>query len=221
MNETRMNDSSDTGTRPFFSVIIATYNRAKLIARALDSLAAQTERDWEAVVVDDESTDDTLARLANYLRDYPQIRYLRKPHSGEALSKNEGIRASAGRFITFLDSDDEYEPDHLASRKQILAGNPSVKFLYGGVRIIGNRFVPDKSDYTRRISLDDCVIGGTFCIERNLLRSLGGFRDILVGTDADLFERASIAGINPVETRLPTYIYHHELRDSITNSLGY
>jgi glycosyltransferase involved in cell wall biosynthesis len=205
--------------QPFFSIIITTYNRADIIQRALDSLISQVESNWETVIVDDESIDDTYLRIQPYLRSNLQIRYIRKVHSGEAMSKNAGINLSYGKYITFLDSDDEYDPMHLQSRKSILENNPSVKFLHGGANIIGNQYVPDRFDYNKKINLRDCVIGGTFFIDRNLLIQLNGFRNIVLGTDADLFERAIDADISIMKTSTPTYIYHHENEDSVTNRL--
>ena len=107
-------------SQPFFSIIIATYNRAQLIIRAINSLISQTEEDWEAIIVDDESTDDTYTRILPYLESNNKIKYLKKVHSGEALTKNEGIWSSAGKYVSFLDSDDEYDPLHLETRKKIL-----------------------------------------------------------------------------------------------------
>ena len=208
-------------SEPFFSVIIATYNRAQLLQKALNSLISQTTDDWEAIIIDDESTDDTYSRILPYLRSYRQIRYLRKPHSGCAMSKNAGICLSVGKFITFLDSDDEYDPMHLDLRKKILMEDHSIRFLYGGTNIIGNQYVPDRFDNEKSVSLNDCVIGGTFCIERNTIFQLKGFWKISLGEDADLFERAKKSGILIIETKLPTYIYHHETEDSITNKLHY
>jgi glycosyltransferase involved in cell wall biosynthesis len=206
-------------SQPFFSIIVTTYNRAQLLKRALNSLIIQTEEDWEAIIIDDGSTDDTFAQILPFLRSSTKIKYLRKEHSGEAISKNEGILSSGAKFVSFLDSDDEFHPAHLESRKAILLENPSVKFLHGGVRIIGNQYVSDRFDYTKKVNLKDCVIGGTFFIEKDILSSVNGFRDILVGTDADLFDRIKMSGITMMETRLPTYIYHHENEDSITNKL--
>jgi glycosyltransferase involved in cell wall biosynthesis len=211
--------SIKTGRQPFFSIIITTYNRADILRKALDSLFSQTEKDWEAVIIDDGSSDDTYLQVLPYLRRNTAIRYYRNTHSGEAMSKNKGISLSAGKFVTFLDSDDEYDPSHLHSRKTILLQNPSVRFLHGGVYIIGNQFVPDRFDYNKKIHLSECAIGGTFFIERNTLIQLKGFRNIVLGTDADLFERAVISGISMKETGLPTYIYHHENEDSITNMM--
>jgi glycosyltransferase involved in cell wall biosynthesis len=205
--------------RPFFSIIITTYNRANILKKAIESMILQTEYDWEVIIIDDESTDDTYLKVLPYIRSDNRIRYMRKAHSGEAMSKNAGINSSAGRFVSFLDSDDEYSPVHLQSRKSILSHNPSVNFLYGGVKIIGNQYVPDRFDSKKKIHLSECVIGGTFFIERNTLFQLKGFRKIKLGTDADLFERAVQAGVIMKETEIPSYIYHHETEDSITNML--
>jgi len=217
-----LNESFTTfkpASQPFFSIIIPTYNRSNLLLRALDSLVSQTETDWEAIIVDDGSTDDTLIRVLPYLRANNAMKYFKKFHSGEVLTKNTGINLSDGKFITFLDSDDEYKPAHLESRKAIISRDSSVKFLYGGVHIIGNQYVPDRFNYNKRVNLNECVIGGTFFIERNTLIQLKGFKIIYLGTDADLFDRASEAGITMKETKIPTYIYHHETEDSITNML--
>jgi glycosyltransferase involved in cell wall biosynthesis len=206
-------------TQPFFSIIITTFNRAIILKKALDSLLSQTEKDWEAIIIDDESSDDTYAQVLPYLKANSAIRYYRIIHSGEATSKNKGINQSTGKFVSFLDSDDEYNPSHLHSRKAILLEDTSIRFLYGGVYIIGNQYVPDRFDHNKMIHLSECVIGGTFFIERNTLIQLKGFRKIVLGTDADLYERAVQAGISMKETRLPTYIYHHENEDSITNMM--
>jgi glycosyltransferase involved in cell wall biosynthesis len=140
-------------------------------------------------------------------------------HGGEAMSKNKGISSSAGKYITFLDSDDEYDLSHLQKRKEILLQDPSIRFLYGGAKIIGNQYVPDRFDITKLIHLSKCTIGGTFFIERDTLIKLKGFRKIILGTDSDLFDRALEAGISPKETKLQTYIYHRENEDSITNMM--
>lgn len=206
-------------SQPFFSIIITTYNRASILKKALDSLISQTESDWEAIIIDDESIDDTYFQVLPYLCLNHKIRYLRKVHSGEALSKNAGIFSSFGKYISFLDSDDEYDPVHLESRKNILIQDPSIRFLYGGVKVLGNQYVPDRFNYEKRICLSECVIGGTFFIERSVLFQLGGFNKIILGTDADLFERATEAGILMKEIKIPTYIYHHDNEDSITNIL--
>jgi glycosyltransferase involved in cell wall biosynthesis len=204
---------------PFFSIIITAWNRSYLMKRALNSLLLQTEHDWEAIIVDDGSTDNTYSQVKPYLRSFRNIKYIRKFHTGEAPTKNAGIILSGGKFVTFLDSDDEYHPQHLQSRKEILLHNPEVKFLHGGVKIIGKQEVPDRFDSAKMIDLNKCAIGGTFFIDRVLLINSGGFRNILLGADADLLDRIAASNARMLESNIPTYIYHHENEDSITNLL--
>ncbi len=204
---------------PFFSVIIATYNRANLIPRAIDSLINQTESDWEAIIVDDGSTDNTYTRISSYLKTFPGISYIGQQHKGGIYSKNAGIMTACGKYITFLDSDDEYEPGHLESRKSILVQNPSVGFLYGGAKVLGNQYVPDRFNIRKKIRLDRCVIGGTFFIERSTAKMLNGFREIDFGSDADLFDRIREAGIKIMKVKKLSYVYHHDTEDSITNMM--
>lgn len=205
--------------RPFFTVIITTFNRADLITRALDSLISQTEKDWEAIISDDGSTDTTYCCILPYLEANPQILYFRHPHRGISAAKNAGLNAARGKYIAFLDSDDEILPFHLEYRKTILLQNPAVTFLHGGAKIIGSQFVPDRFNPGKKINLKECVIGGTFVIERGTALLLKGFRNFTIGEDADLFERAKNANIKIMEVYESTYIYHHETEDSVTRKL--
>lgn len=205
---------------PFFSVVIATWNRARLLQRALDSLLAQTETDWEAWIVDDGGTDDTEERIGDRLRNTPALRYVRREHGGNAHAKNEGIALCTGRFITFLDSDDEYAADHLASRRAILEADPRIELLHGGVTIIGDPYVPDRDDTSRQIHLARCVIGGTFVVRRDAMHRLGGFRRLPFADDTDFFDRAVAAGLHIARTDHPSYIYDRTQGESITHDLG-
>ena len=97
---------------PIVSVIIPTYNRAHLVGRAIRSVLAQTFRDFELIVVDDSSTDDTEDVIGSFAD--PRIRYLRhETNRGGATARNTGIRVACGEYIAFLDSDDEWLPEKL------------------------------------------------------------------------------------------------------------
>lgn len=205
---------------PFFSVIITTYNRADLLPRALDSLISQFDTDWEAIIIDDGSTDDTATVVLPYLKPGNKIRYIRQENTGYSGAKNTGILSSRGKFITFLDSDDEYDPMHLASRKMLLIENKHVEFLHGGFKVIGSEYVPDRFDYSKMISLNDCVIAGTFFISRDVALLFKGFHEVALGSDSDLFDRLNKAGVTIMKTEIPTYIYHRETAHSITNSFA-
>ena len=205
--------------RPFFSVIICVYNRATLLPRALDSLLAQTELDWEAIVVDDGSTDGTLQVVQNYTRQHPRIRSItRTENGGVSAARNSGVEAATGLFVTFLDSDDAYEPDHLASRKAMLLSHDTTRFLYGGVRVIGDPYVIDKDDPTQRIHVDDCIVGGTFVIRRDVFDVVGGFDSVQYADDALFFERVVEAEIPIMHTDHPSYIYHRDTPNQMTST---
>lgn len=204
---------------PFFSVTLTTYNRAKLLQRALDSLMAQTETNWEAIIIDDGSTDDTRSLIDTYLHNGRLVRYIYQKNAGYAMAKNTGIFHSKGKFITFLDSDDEYLPHHLESRKAILMRYPETDFLYGGVEVIGNQFVPDRFNYNKMIPLSECVIGGTFFIRRQIAVTLNGFSNTPMGSDADFFERIKKMNAIMRETDIGSYLYHRENENSLTHNL--
>lgn len=204
----------------FFSVIITTYNRSEVLVRALESLIGQTELDWEAIVVDDGSTDDTFSVVDKYLNLHPNIFYIKQENKGEEGAKNAGIKAARGTYITFLDSDDSYHRDHLKIRKAILQRHPQIDLLHGGVEIIGDEYVPDRFDPKKNIHLSECVIGGTFFIRRKLVLALNGFQRVPIGTDADLYERIYDQGAEIRKINHPTYIYNRELPDSLTHSFS-
>jgi len=204
------------GDAPFFSVVICTFNRAHLLPRALDSLLEQTELSWEAIVVDDGSADNTAEVVRGYIERAPNIRYMYHRNRGLPLSRNVGIAAAIGDYVTFLDSDDWYAPDHLASRRALLAAHPDVELLHGGCRIIGNPFVPDKHNPSIMLDLHDLVVGGTFVFPRAFAVEVGGFPAWSpYSIDGDLFEVLEQRGTKIVHTDHRTYMYDRTTPDSI------
>ncbi len=194
----------------FFSVVMATWNRADRLSRALDSVLSQTDDDWELIVVDDGSTDATAAVVAPYLK-ARRIVWLPRTHEGVWPAKNAGAACAHGRWITFLDSDDAYTPEHLAARRRCLSAHPAARFVHGGVTLLGPesmRWVPDAADPTRLVALADCAIGATFVVESRLWSALGGFAADHWAADADLLHRTNL--LVPTEVAWctePTYLY--------------
>ncbi|MHA4842616.1 glycosyltransferase family 2 protein [Flavitalea antarctica] len=94
------------------SIITPTYNRALLVQTTIKSIQAQTFKDWELIIVDDGSTDNTEEAIQHFLED-SRIRYVKKSNSGQAASLNVGVQYAKYDFITFLDSDDEAYPEWL------------------------------------------------------------------------------------------------------------
>lgn len=103
---------------PLVSVVIPVFDRAGVLGRAVRSVFAQSLQDFELLVVDDGSTDDPGAVVASF--GDPRITLLRQPRSNAAVARNTGIRNARGRYVAFLDSDDEWLPGHLERRVRLL-----------------------------------------------------------------------------------------------------
>jgi glycosyltransferase involved in cell wall biosynthesis len=119
---------------PRTSVIITSYNYACYLPAAMASVLAQTEGDFELLLVDDSSTDDSVA-VAQACAD-PRVQVIVQPHSGLGAARNTGIRAARGRYIAFLDADDVWVPDKLARQCHILDRQPSIGLVYTRFGII-------------------------------------------------------------------------------------
>ncbi len=112
-----------------FSIIIPTCNRGAILTQAVKSVLDQTFSDFEVVILDDGSTDDTQNRLRPFLSD-SRIHYLLRPNAGVAAARNTGVAASSGTFISFLDSDDLWKPHKLELESTFLRGHPTVDALF-------------------------------------------------------------------------------------------
>jgi glycosyltransferase involved in cell wall biosynthesis len=153
------------------SVILTTYQRRELVARALASVFAQTTAACEAVVVDDGSTDGT----AEFLRDQP-IQLLSVPHSGNpAVARNAGLDRARGDLIAFLDSDDTLRPNALEDLSAALWAQPTAGFAYGDYEPDpGPRpRVPPVGDIFDRLLESDFLVTGAVLFRRSLLGPVG------------------------------------------------
>jgi glycosyltransferase involved in cell wall biosynthesis len=111
----------------FFSVVIPSYNRSGMTADAVNSVLSQTFRDFEIIVVDDGSTDDTEEALRCFS---DRITYHKQINAGVASARNKGISLSSGSYICYLDSDDLWHPDKLSTYKDAIDANPEIAFLF-------------------------------------------------------------------------------------------
>jgi GT2 family glycosyltransferase len=121
---------SPTGRSPAVSVILPTFNRARFVPDAIASVTGQTCADWELIIVDDGSDDDSAAAIRPFLAD-PRIRYLRQAHTGVCAARNLGLREARADIITFLDSDNLYFPGFLAGALAALRDDPGLSVAYG------------------------------------------------------------------------------------------
>jgi glycosyltransferase involved in cell wall biosynthesis len=184
---------------PVVSVIMPTYNQSAYLREAVDSLLAQTLRDWELLVVDDGSTDDTPAVLRAFA-DETRIRAFRQANSGQAVARNLALRHARGRYVAFLDSDNRWLPDKLRCQVDYLEAHPEVDVLYGGIRLIDDagavlgvqeRYRPTGTIW-RDLLVDNYVTFNTTILSRRLLQEYGGQDpDVRYGPDFDLWLRMS------------------------------
>lgn len=180
---------------PQVSVIIPTYNSARYLPAAIDSALAQTLRDFELIVVDDGSTDETAAILCSY---GDRLLALHQDNRERSAARNAGIRAASGEFIAFLDADDLWLPDKLDRQVAALRDHPEVVLVYCQAAYIDTEGRPtrfrgkDKSgdnasdlviaDRTRDLLLGNVVAGGgsTPVVRRRALDISGLFDESLI-----------------------------------------
>lgn len=185
---------------PVVTVVVPAYNAAAFISRAVDSVLAQTFADFELLVVDDGSTDDTRAVLASY---GGRIRVLAKTNGGPAAARNHGLRQAQGRYIAFLDADDHWRPEKLERQVQLLHSRLDVGFCSTATAVVDTAGAPagDWPCYNASDPLPDtlfmrgaAISGSTSGVlaRRALLDALGGFDETLRGfEDPDLWIRLS------------------------------
>ena len=202
---------------PLVSVIMPVHNRKHLIGRAIASVQKQTMDDWELLIVDDGSSDGLELDILPQISQHANYRYMKHAQRRLSASRNIGIHASLGRFITFLDSDDEYKPDHLELRIHYFKENPKVDVLHGGVELIGPEdsfYVQDAFDATKKIHISECCVGATFFGKKTAFAKSGGFKQTEYSAESEFLPRlSSIATVHKVD--FPTYRYYTGLEDSI------
>jgi glycosyltransferase involved in cell wall biosynthesis len=183
---------------PFFTVIIPTYNRSKAVVDAVKSVLDQTYTDFEVIVVDDGSTDETAEFLRRLSKEDDRIIYVYQENQERSAARNNGIEHSKGKFICFLDSDDQYEPDHLSSFFAILKRNKFKPALYyclgksivnGEKQIIKSAAYPVEQDALEFV-LTETTIGTVFvCLNKEILEKYRFNEAISIGEDRELWSR--------------------------------
>lgn len=158
---------------PAVSVVIPTYQRAERVLEALDSVFAQTLEDFDVLLVDDGSTDDTQVAVRARYADEPRLRVLAKSNGGAASARNHGLENARGRYIAFLDSDDLYEPEYLASQIERLEATPSAGVVVCDARYEGawpheGGTVFGRSSFRPPVNLD-AILDGAWVLPSSLL----------------------------------------------------
>jgi glycosyltransferase involved in cell wall biosynthesis len=203
------------------SLVIATFNHARLLGQAIDSALTQTLAGVEIIVVDDGSTDDTSALLARYAG---RVHVIRQDHRGLPAARNTGLAAARGTYVAFLDADDVLAPTKLAEQRSVLDRAPALGWTYCDVRIetvtTGAAVTAsERFGYAARACdgwLFPELVHGNFIpaiaplIRRTAIEAAGGFDESLTALeDWDLWLRLSlIAEARYTPAVLATYRIH-------------
>ena len=191
--------------RPEVSVLIPTRNRWSLVSRtALPAALGQEDVDFEIVVVDDGSTDDTWTRLQELERVEPTVRVLRHAHpQGVSAARNSGIEAARGEWVAFLDDDDVWSPRKLRAQLDA-ADSHGAKFAFAGAvavdergRVLYTYYMPKPSDLSDQLLRSAVVPAGASNVlaSTSVVRELGGFDEALFHLeDWDLWLRLAALG---------------------------
>ena len=202
---------------PRVSVIIPTYKHRDTILQTIDSVFAQTYTDYEIIVINDGSPDDT-SQVLEELVSQGKINYIEQPNAGQAAARNRGLAQATGEFIAFLDDDDLWPPDKLEWQIEFLRVSSDAVMVGGGVQIIDERGEEVGSALTPRHAVTfETLFGGSpffspgqVLIRAAALREVGGLDAELWGTDDyDLWFRLSAHGPIAALPRLALYYRTH------------
>lgn len=191
---------------PETSVIIPTWNRRDLVARAIDSVLAQTRPVEEVIVVDDGSSDGTSEYLAR--RYGERITCVRQDNAGVSAARNRGLALARGRYLALLDSDDEWLPDKTARQVRYLEDNPEIGMVLCNVlRVSPDGSLIDVFDRRKQIPIDGPALGSvlgdpalapvSLLMRREVYEDVGGFDEGL-RTAEDLDFHLRIAARWPI-----------------------
>ena len=184
------------------SVIIPAYNAAETISDTLKSLLAQTFPDWEAIVVDDGSTDATCKVVKGFIEREPRIRILSQTNGGEAAARNSGIALACYDWLLFLDGDDWISPQHLERMTNELISDPeldAVHCSYARVAsdgtLVAEKYAPPTGDLFSTLARRAAFPVHACIVRKSLVEKVGKF-DISLRTspDWDLWQRIARTG---------------------------
>ena len=189
-----------------------------IIKRAMDSVLNQSCQDFELIVIDDGSNNNTHELLLNYcIKHADKIAYLRHTNRGQSESINDGVKISSGEYITIIDGDDEYAPDHLLS---CLSEMKHVDLIASTTQTIVDEeqdyYVPDRNNHNLLIHVDDCILFATLFGKRKVFVDVPFQKNY--AADAKFYELASIK-YSVKKVNLRTYIYYRNNPNSLVSNM--
>jgi len=200
--------------KPLVSVLLAVYNTPfELVKRAINSVLKQNMQDFELIIMDDGSDNQYQHEMVIYTSLFPSIiTYIYHPNCGQAESINRGIIKSSGQFITIIDADDEFKPNHL---RRCLEQMQYADLIASNAQTVVDKeadyYIPDRLDTSKVIHVDDCILFATLFGKREVFVNNPFYT--MYSADANFYERVSIKyHVKKVDLR--TYIYYRNIPNS-------
>jgi glycosyltransferase involved in cell wall biosynthesis len=196
------------GHAPAVSVVVPCYNGGRFLDALMRSLAHQTFRDFEIVIIDDGSDDPETLRIVAGLRD--RARLLRQDNAGPSAARNAGIRAARADILFMLDCDDTIEPDYLATTLPLLQASPrDVGMVFSDVRLSGAESGISTRYFNRFDLLFTNTLSSGLVMRRDAWRAAGGYDEAMREgyEDWDFSLRLVRAGYRGVRVAKPLYVY--------------
>lgn len=212
------------------SVIIPSYNMASTLRETIDSILSQSFNDFELIIVDDGSTDNTKTVIAEYLKggvkEDSRVSYIFQKNQGRSGALNTGIRKSKGEYITFSDADDILTDDSLKKRIKALDKNPHIGMVYADVYYTdrcGNVYKYRKSRrfQNKRLLLNDLfsnpttpIIGTTDMVKREVFNKVGGYKTVYRRNQNEEMHIRILSSFDALYLPIPALFYRTYLRRS-------
>ncbi len=186
------------------SVVIPTYNGAKYIVSAINSVLQQSYQDFEIIIIDDGSTDNTRETVEQMTDE--RVRYFYQANQGPSAARNRGVELSRGEFIAFLDSDDLWRPDKLEIQLNAFKQHPHVDLIFSNIEMCyeksGAKFIKKFPNFANKelllknlliIPMNTVPYPSTVLVKKDALIRAGLFdKDIIVCEDWDLWLRMAV-----------------------------
>ena len=201
-----------------FSILVPAYNAERTLARTLDSVMAQTLNDWECVIVDDGSTDETFNRAKSYTEKDMRFKVARQNNTGTASALNAAAAKANGHYLVQLGADDELLLDYCEKTAGFISQNPDFDIYASNAWYCdskGNKEPFHKgSNFQEGLNLavedliKECCIYCTAAVRRSLFEEVGGFRIDAFNEDYDLWLRLMVSGARHIYQPEYLAIYH-------------
>ncbi|MCL6296544.1 glycosyltransferase family 2 protein [Jejuia spongiicola] len=215
---------------PFFSIIIPLYNKEKYIQKTLKTVINQTFNDFEIIIINDGSTDNSINEVKKI--DDSRIKVFNQQNQGLSWARNNGIEKSVGRYIALIDADDFWLPHHLNQLFHLIKQYPKAGLYSTGYTLQKSKHIVHRAKFNNlpenfkgivpnffKCSLQNCIAWvGSICIPKNVFNDIGNFDpEIFSEQDTDLYIRIALKYEVALDDSSVSAIYNRTMDDNMSN----